>query len=167
MKFFLDTEFIESGHTNPIFLLSIGLVSEDNRTYYAESSETDLTLGSPWVQANVIPHLKGGTFRKTREEIAKEILDFVGRDQPEFWAYFADYDWVVLCQLYGSMVELPKNFPHICLDLKQRMMALNVPRRNLPAQSTIAHNALNDAEWGKAASEYLDTVEAVRNAQRT
>ena len=39
MKFFLDTEFIEDGRT--IDLLSIAIVCEDGREYYAEPAEAD------------------------------------------------------------------------------------------------------------------------------
>jgi len=38
---------------------------------------------------------------------------------PEFYGYYADYDWVVLSQLYGKMINLPKYFPMYCRDLKQ------------------------------------------------
>jgi hypothetical protein len=40
-------------------------------------------------------------------------------NQPEFYGYFADYDWVVFCSLYGTMMDLPKGFPKYCRDLKQ------------------------------------------------
>lgn len=39
MKYFFDTEFIEDGKT--IELLSIGIVSEDGREFYAESLDAD------------------------------------------------------------------------------------------------------------------------------
>ena len=41
--------------------------------------------------------------------------------QPEFYAYFADYDWVALCWLFGEMMDLPKGFPMYCRDLKQML----------------------------------------------
>lgn len=40
MKYFFDTEFIEDGRT--IDLVSIGIVCEDGREYYAVSAEADL-----------------------------------------------------------------------------------------------------------------------------
>lgn len=163
MRYFLDTEFIEAGHEHPVRLISIGIVSEDNREYYAECSETDLTLAGDWVKANVVPHLSGGAALKTRAQIREDILAFVGADeQPRFWAYFADYDWVVFCQIFGSMIELPPRFPHLCLDLQQRVLLLSLSRRDLPRQSAVAHNALNDAKWVKAASDHLDAVETSR-----
>ena len=40
---------------------------------------------------------------------------------PEFYAYYADYDWVVFCWIFGNMLALPKGFPMYCIDLKQIM----------------------------------------------
>ena len=42
-------------------------------------------------------------------------------DKPEFYAYYADYDWVVFCWLFGRMVDLPEGFPMYCIDLKQEL----------------------------------------------
>lgn len=151
MKVWFDTEFIEDGIT--IDLISIGMVREDGATYYAESSECALGRASPWVKENVIPLLTGE--RKSREFIAAEIRAFVG-DAPEFWAYYADYDWVALCQLYGTMMALPKGWPMYCRDVKQLCDALGNPK--LPDQ-TGEHHALADAEWTQAAWKHLQHVE--------
>ena len=48
MKFWFDTEFIEDGRT--IDLISIGMVAEDGRQYYAVSSEFDSNNASQWVR---------------------------------------------------------------------------------------------------------------------
>jgi hypothetical protein len=147
VKVWFDTEFIEDGKT--IDLISIGMVREDGHYYYAESSECDLSKASPWVRENVLPHLKGPKF--TRAEIAADILKFAG-ERPEFWAYYADYDWVALCQLYGTMMDLPKGWPMFCLDIKQL-----AGDRRLPTQTSQKHNALEDARWNKQAWEFLTT----------
>lgn len=39
----------------------------------------------------------------------------------KFHAYYADYDWVVFCWLFGRMIDLPKGFPMYCVDIKQIM----------------------------------------------
>lgn len=153
MRFWFDTEFIEDGKT--IELISIGITSEDGRNFYVENSECDLSRGCEWVQKNVIPHLGGPS--ATRAEIARQVREFVGED-PEFWAYFCSYDWVVLCQLYGRMVDLPKSWPMFCRDVKQ----LQVDRglTTLPKQWSVAHNALNDAVWTRSAWEYVMAFDA-------
>lgn len=159
MKIWFDTEFIEDGRT--IDLISIGMVREDGKTYYAESADCDFSRASGWVAKNVIPHLDytkegpGYGHRKPRWRIANDIVEFVGH-HPEFWAYYADYDWVALCQLYGRMIDLPDTWPMFCCDVQQ--LHYQHPTRSgydLPDIKGQLHNALADARWCKDAYEYL------------
>jgi hypothetical protein len=147
-RIWFDTEFIEDGVT--IDLISIGLVRGDGSTYYAECKECDYTYASPWVRTNVLPHLTGQ--QRPRKQIAAEIVEFVGK-APEFWAYYADYDWVALCQLYGTMMDLPKGWPMYCRDVKQWADDLGSPA--LPEQSSTEHHALADANWTRDAWLFL------------
>lgn len=150
MRQFFDTEFVENGKT--IDLISIGIVSADGREFYAESSECDLDAAGPWVKANVVPHLLGGEALLTRQQIAHRIIDFVGPG-PEFWAYYASYDWIVLVQLYGTMMELPKGWPMWVRDVMQLREAHGNPQ--LPAEGGTSHRAIDDARWTKSAYEFL------------
>lgn len=172
MKIFFDTEFMEDGRT--IELLSIGLVREDGATFYAENWEAQLSHANPWVVEHVFPHLQVeyegpipspyGWLRiqpfvvdspiMLREAIAARIVEFVG-PAPEFWGYYADYDWVVLCQLFGTMMDLPAGWPKHCRDIKQLADMLG---GFLPAQKTPEHHALNDAQWTADSYEYLHHV---------
>ncbi len=158
MKYFLDTEFIEGFH-KPLFgkkrhfidLISIGIVCEDGRTYYAVSSEFNPKNADDWVRKNVILpcymdivyvdsrnivnennfHIH---FGKSNNQIAFEVKKFFGYkpeltdygsdeftddNNIEVYAYYADYDWVVFCSLFGRMIDLPKGMPMYCKDLKQ------------------------------------------------
>lgn len=151
MRFWFDTEFIEDGRT--IELISIGVFSEDRRKYYAEPAECDLSRADTWVQENVFPHLHG---RKTpRSVIARELIEFMGFE-PEIWAYYADYDWVALCQLYGRMLDIPKGWPKFCRDVKQLCDSLGNPK--LPKQEMDEHNALADAIWTAQAWRFLQDL---------
>jgi hypothetical protein len=71
----------------------------------------------------------------------------------EIWGYYADYDWVVFCQLFGTMMDLPKGFPMYCRDIKQECDRLGNPR--LPEQGDGEHNALEDARWNQKAYQFL------------
>lgn len=142
-RIFFDTEFYENGTT--IELISIGMVREDGATYYAQTlGAASLAQADNWLRANVLPHLGRGAGRE-RNKIAAEIVDFAGPN-PEFWAYYADYDWVVLCQLFGRMIELPKGWPMYCRDLKQEADRLDV---RFPEQTAKVHSALHDAIWAR------------------
>ena len=142
MKVWFDTEFIEDGKT--IDLISIGLVREDGHGLYIENAECDLSRASDWVKGNVIPHLVGERAQMSRADMRQAVVDFCG-DSPEFWAYYADYDWVALCQLFGTMMDLPTGWPMFCLDLKQACFVRGNPR--LPGKSCTEHHALSDAIW--------------------
>lgn len=153
MKYFLDTEFIERPST--IDLISIGIVSEDGREYYAINTQCNWLGASEWVKENVLAKLShyGSDEYKKREQIRDEILEFIGTDKPSFWGYYADYDWVVFCWLFGTMMELPKNFPMYCNDIKQLCNSLGNPQ--LPKMEGQDHNALDDAKHHKKCYEFL------------
>lgn len=148
MKIFFDTEFQEDGKI--IELISIGLVREDGKELYLESSEYDITKATPWLKENVIPSLAHKNIT-TKRNIAKEVIEFVGKS-PEFWAYYADYDWVLLCQLYGTMMDLPDTWPMYCRDIKQLCDDKGNPE--LPPQ-ILEHNALKDARWNFECYRFL------------
>lgn len=143
---FFDTEFYENGKT--IELISIGIVSADGREYYAETEEApSLAVASEWLQENVYPSLSLDDL-KSRKQIADEILTFVG-PAPKFWAYYCSYDWVVLAQLYGRMIDLPAGWPMYCNDLRQELSRLGTNRVPMPFQLEGKHNALFDARWNR------------------
>lgn len=160
MRYFLDTEFIERGPNYPLTLVSIGIVDEDGRQMYAVSSEFDPETANEWVKAHVFPSLGNGP-RFTRQAIAAKICAFVSDDAPQFWGYYCDYDWVTFCQLFGTMVDLPKGWPMFCRDLKQWCVDLGNPE--LPKQDEAQeHNALQDAKWIRRSWGFLAAQESGR-----
>lgn len=170
MKYFYDTEFIEDGKT--IDLISIGVVCEDGREFYAESRDVDISKANQWIKDNVLPHLwvsspdneiaaswlksggEGGFL--FRDKIATKLQSFCDIEKygkPEFWAYYADYDHVALCQLFGTMMNLPKGWPMYTRDIKQLADFLSVA--TLPEQVGNEHHALADARWNMIVYNYL------------
>lgn len=194
-RFFYDCEFHERGPEHPIDLISIGMVGEDGREYYAQHAGFDLdaALEHPWLPNNVLAQLQicGSTLHsgahtinfvatrydllrvdkarhrgqscdydgcpwRSRLELVQDLKTFIDTDRygkPELWGYYADYDHVVFCQLFGSMSDLPAGFPMWTHDIKQWCDALGDPR--LPEQDKGEHNALSDAKWNKTAWEFL------------
>jgi len=210
MKYFIDTEFVEGtqyktflnikyGETKPtIDLISIGIVSETGREYYAISKDFNLQTAwkNEWVKNNVLKsiwvelmqkdhfntfnfnldvseldstHMTYKCFKqlikeygKSNYQIAEEILNFCSNGYfdntgltfkekkkypvydifiPEFYAYYADYDWVVFCWLFGRMIDLPKGFPWYCKDLKQ-MLDETAELLTSYELSTLAHDPI-------------------------
>lgn len=235
MKYFLDTEFIE--RPGSIQLISIGIVCEDGRSYYAVSKDFNIKeawnrydlkydnskpsntseIKNFWIRDNVlvpiywelsnqhIPNFTGLTynewrkmftpsfsyfkklikkFGKSNSQIATEIEKFCyhnfdpynrNGEEIEFYAYYADYDWVVFCWLFGRMIDLPKGFPMYCRDLKQMLddyaasyndrfmsgeedfqtrLSFIKNKSTYPKQQN-EHNALSDAKWNKELYEFL------------
>jgi hypothetical protein len=174
----MDCEFIEDGHT--IDLISIGIVSEDGRELYVIDMTCPFYRASDWVKENVLVHLPdivvdGEPIRpenirraqlpderqplgvwRTPDNIRELVVDLMGDEfpAPELWAYYGAYDWVVLCQLFGRMIDLPEGFPRHIMDIKQFAVFLGNPR--LPKKPKDKHNALADAKWTKKAWEFLN-----------
>jgi hypothetical protein len=159
LRYYFDTEFLESGAGKPITLVSIGVVCEDGREFYAENADADLSLANEWVKANVLPKLSGP--RMSASELAYALDNFVreGKKTPQWWAYYAAYDWVVMCQLFGSMKNLPRHWPQFCMDLQQKKTTEFNRGMVLPKiAEDQAHNALVDARWLKDAYEFLESL---------
>lgn len=164
MRYFFDTEFIEDGST--IDLISIGIVSQDGREFYACSDEADLTRSDPWVRKNVLIHLPSYSSPAwmSRRSIAKSIETFIGpvdpNDRPRLYAYYADYDWIAFCQLFGKMIHLPKGYPMYCRDLKQMSDMVCCPKLEAPKNE---HNALADARWNRTLFDHIAANVAYKN----
>ncbi len=145
MRFFYDCEFIEDGHT--IDLVSIGVVDEKGREFYAVSTEFDAGRAGPWVRQHVLPQLPPPADQRwqSRSEIRERLYDFLTSqgDDIELWAWIAAYDHVALAQLWGPMPALPPKIPKFTRDLRQRWEETGKPR--LPAAPSNAHDALADA----------------------
>jgi len=94
-----------------------------------------------------------------------------------FYAYYADYDWVLFCSLFGRMIDLPKGFPMYCRDLKQMIdeqasfncrnsdssdafekSLLKIKEHtNYPKQEN-EHSALDDARWNLELYNFLKSL---------
>ena len=156
IKVYFDTEFIARPYH--LELISIGMVREDGETYYAISAEFDPKSAKPWVQQNVIAHLEPEITPKSLQQIQEEILLFLARRTPEFWAYYASFDWVLFSWLMEDFNAMPAHFPKYCLDLRQEIARLRFPKSQVPPNQN-KHNALDDALWNKELHERLQVFE--------
>lgn len=174
MRYFIDTEFIDDGKT--IDLISIGIVSEDGRRFYAQNELCDFGKASEWVRQNVFPGLSGFDIETnqphrdkdgdtegewyTPEGIAYELRMFcdpMQNGKPEFWGYYSAYDHVALCQLFGTMMDLPEGWPMYTKDLRQWADSLGI---TAPLDTLILisseHHALADADFNLRAWHFLN-----------
>lgn len=171
MEIDYDLEFLEDGHT--IEPISIGMVREDGKEYYAVNRDMPLERirKHSWLMQNVMNSLPVRFDRedpwdethpdfdkiKTKDEIAADIRHFVmDTPMPSLWAYFSAYDHVAVCQFFGRMIDLPAGFPMRSNDIMQEAERLGYPP--LPEQPSGAHNALADARWNQVRRHYLKEV---------
>jgi 3' exoribonuclease, RNase T-like len=157
-RFFYDTEFIEDGTT--IDLVSIGVVDETGREFYAVSTEFDERRAIPWVRRNVLDRLPPPADRawRSRQRIRDDLLAFLtGPGQEvELWAWFAAYDHVALAQLWGPMTALPRAVPRFTRELRQRWD--DAGRPELPPKPAGTHDALVDARYNLARWQAMETA---------
>lgn len=164
MKIYYDTEFLENGKT--IELISIGMVREDGAEYYAINSDVfwEGILRHEWLRDNVVPHLpiEQGELDllhpdvKAKSVIAQEVEAFlldclkvedVGiSDELELWSWYAAYDYVALCQLWGRMALLPDFIPQYTNDIRTLLQIFGTPETKVQESN---HNALADAHYHK------------------
>lgn len=170
MKIFYDCEFLENGRT--IDLISIGMVREDGEELYCvnRTMPWPSIMRHPWLRENVVPHLpaiqrggEGGALqldlrhrdvypRRAIAELVHSML-ITGGGKPELWADYGAYDHVCLAQLFGTMMELPRDVPMFTRDIQQEIARLGDPE--IPAQAPGEHHALADARHVRDVSEFL------------
>lgn len=134
-KVFFDTEF--TGLHQNTTLISIGLISECGKTFYAELTDYDKSQCDDWIKKNVIKNL---TITKEIDESLdawedykhKEAILFKGKleylkgalenwlnqfEQVEIWSDCLSYDWVLFNQIFGHAFNIPKNVYYIPFDI--------------------------------------------------
>ena len=179
MKYFFDTEFKEQPYTIDLISIGITSEKGDEYYAISKDFNLDEIWEDEWLNKNVLKTIHTDLslmvtdqskdlwksfskeslqnllewFGKTNKEIGEGIKAFVyeiDKNSIEFYAYFADYDWVVFCWLFGRMIDLPKGFPMYCKDLKQILddngLSTEWVKKYVP-ESKNAHNAIVDARW--------------------
>lgn len=131
MKVFFDTEF--TGLHKDTTLISIGLISESGKTFYAEFTDYDGSQVDEWIQEHVINNLKfnyQGKFFTVRDgnmevhhdkyhihrQLAKWFEQF---DTVELVSDVCHYDMVLLIDIFGHAFKLPNNVNPACHDINQ------------------------------------------------
>jgi len=184
MIYYLDTEFLcteHSGVDESVELLSIGILREDGESLY-RITQFDLSSAylNDWIRDNVLTTMfsqpTNGSYKrykellasygKSREIIRNDITDFISREKlvtqrnvdAQFIAYYGAYDWVLFCQLFGGLMNLPKGYAYHYIDLRALFDVVGVTKdqvkKNVP-QKTGKHNPLVDCEWNKEVHQYL------------
>ncbi len=152
-RYFFDTEFLESGVlSEPLHLLSLGIVCDDGREMYWVNGDCPVDKASDWVKANVLPSIDWRD-AISQDGIKRALKVFVREAEPEWWSLNAAYDWACLCGLFGKMIDIPDTWPHYCNDIKQLERQLGKPGRPERTDKD-HHHALSDARWHRLLYEH-------------
>jgi hypothetical protein len=125
MKLYFYTEF--TGLHQKTTLISIGVIAENGKTFYAELTDYDKTQIHDWLQTNVIDnlYLKNSGVSSTDVEYVGDVNGlkialenwFKQFDKVEIWSDCLSYDWVLFCQIFGHAFNIPKNIYYIPFDI--------------------------------------------------
>lgn len=165
MKVFFDTEF--TGLHKNTTLISIGLVAEDGRSFYAENVEYDKSQIDDWLRDNVIANTSyltktdmmpstnldhyhhSGSLSMIRADLKDWLSQF---DSVEMWSDCLSFDWVLFCDLFGHAFKIPKNVYYIPFDICTLFKIAGIdPDINreefaeVSADEATKHNSLSDA----------------------
>lgn len=134
MNLFFDTEF--TGLHKDTTLVSIGIVADSGKKFYAEFSDYDESQCDDWLKENVLKHtiLEGnetltkmlgedsdttvilGGVVEIRYELGEWLKQF---DEVQFISDVCHYDMVLLIDIFGGAFDLPRNVSAVCHDINQ------------------------------------------------
>lgn len=133
---YFDTEF--TGLRKDTSLISIGLVSSDGDTFYAEFTDYNSEYVDKWIQHNVIDKLihpetvldgSHWTMEGKTADIRENLWEWLARFKKEgkliqFVSDVSHYDFVLLVDLLLgdrtlTAIDLPREISPCCLDINQ------------------------------------------------
>lgn len=134
MNLYFDTEF--TGLHKDTTLVSIGIVAENGKKFYAEFSDCDESQCDDWIKENVLKHTilgendilskRLGEDSKTtvvlgsKTDIQYELGEWLKQfDSVQFVSDVCHYDMVLLIDIFGGAFDLPKNVSAVCHDINQ------------------------------------------------
>lgn len=134
MNLYFDCEF--TGLRKDTTLISIGIVAENGKKFYAEFTDYDKNQCDGWIEDNVLRNLKNRynnenylSFKPEITELSgkedfilnhlKIWLDYLDEENFQFVSDVCHYDFVLLIDLFGSAWDLPKNITPSCHDINQ------------------------------------------------
>jgi hypothetical protein len=171
-KMFFDLEF--TGLHKLTTAISIGLICEDGKKYYAEFTDFDKyqiddflrkevlskrILGE-WTEADYEPTSDLVLVKGDIDDVYSTMLEWLEQykeDGIEMWGDLLAYDWVLFISLFGNGLNLPKFIDYIPMDLCTALKLYGEDKdvnRDIFAygeeiaesNKTRKHNSLYDAE---------------------
>lgn len=184
MRLYFDMEF--TGLHQDTTPISIGIVDENNRYFYAEFTDYARDQVNDWITNNVLANLildpnkanmstsEGastkcvGSWSTVRNSLLHWLLHYASKNETvEFWSDVLAYDWMLLNKLIsnyeGGYPNLPQFVYYIPFDLatafKMKGIDPDISRKEYSGVKSAQHNALSDALMIKKCYERLMEAE--------
>lgn len=174
-KIYFDMEFTGlHQNTTPI---SIGLVSDCGKTFYAEFTDYDRSQVDDWLKENVISKLslqndgyvgpyESMNVRGDKELVQTKLRDWLNQfgETVEMYSDCLAYDWVLFCEIFGGAMKVPDFVYYIpqdlCTALKQNGFDPDVNREEFSHMDAEPVNQKHNALWdAKVIQACFETVE--------
>ena len=130
---YFDTEF--TGLYKDTTLISLGLVTEDNKRLYLEFNDFNEHQCDEWIKQNVLDNLYSQNdvnefinnklnrynYGNRRENVMvlKDWLDKLYEDEIQLVSDCCHYDMMLFIDLFGNAFDLPKYINPVCHDINQ------------------------------------------------
>jgi len=128
-RIFMDCEF--TGLHQHTTLISIGLISDCGKEFYAEFNDYDESQINEWLQKNILDNLffkpskqkdmqlrDRNWYKTNTEEIVILLREWLAQfEEVEIWSDTYAYDWVLFNQLFGHAFNIPENVSQIPFDI--------------------------------------------------
>lgn len=194
--YFYDTEFLDDGERIHLISIGIISEYGDTYYAVNCDMPIHQINGHEFLMNHVVPHLpinynyefnseninevnenfkldESDSCVKPKESIRDEVFHFIrpeddeSGDKVDLYAWYSAYDHVVLAQLWGPMMNLPRHIPMYTRDLK--CISDLRPKFELPTSEDIAdkydlrvHHALDDAKIDLVRAQYLGVINEKR-----
>lgn len=135
-KLFIDLEF--TGLHQATTPISLGIISECGKTFYAEFTDYDRTQLNDWLDENIIPNTwvainepitsMGEVINESRwadkhvfgssDYIKPFLEEWLSQfESIVIWSDCLAYDWVLFNQIWGHAFSIPENIYYIAMDI--------------------------------------------------
>lgn len=163
VKCFFDCEFTQLVPNTT--LVSIGIVADNGKEFYAETTDYDQSLVNEWIEENVLENLLLNDFdivnetvgaltmvKDTTEKVGLKLQEWLNTfDKVEMWSDVMHYDMYLFQGLMGGAFSVPSHVDYIGYDIAtvMKMFGLDpdLSREafiDRPIEG-IKHNSLYDA----------------------
>lgn len=116
-------DWVKDNVIGPLYLKTVH--GDARNAFSAADFHKHYGISNKSIKAEILKYIwrdAWSAWRDSSDEFFERGMKYGWLEQEaEFYAYYADYDWVVFCSLFGRMIDLPAQFPMYCRDLKQML----------------------------------------------